>query len=384
MLTLGQTVFPCCEDAYHRKMLSQLLAYLGKNPGIKAKDLAAVLRQEKSVINQILHRHRDKFFQNGNFQWSVIGHQELRIEFPENTWVSSKEFEDLLSKSCTPWHGDCESVIFVLKKDARLLLDALARLLALCNQLLAAGKRVSLDLTECPNTCSYLDRMDFFEVLAPDVTVLPKRPKARRGAVYQGNNDGVIELRTIDPSDPNNEIPRLLERSFVKCVDESYSTLALTVIGEPFKNVLDHSRSSLAGFAGLQAYKNRTRIQVVISDNGQGIVGTLQPILHSRYPKIAARIEQSRGHPGIALLKEVFSTGQISQVDEDGRGTGLKMSGDQARKYHALISVRQEDFELRIDHRPERMRYIENTNLIRINGTHISFDFKLDGSKIDR
>lgn len=363
-------------------MLSQLLTYLGKNPGVKAKDLATLLGQEKAAVNKILYGHSDKFFQHGDFQWSVIGHEELRIEFPEDTWVSSEEFETILSSSCTPWHHDCERVIFVFKKESRLLLDALARLLALCNQLDAAGKQVSLDFTECPNTRSYLDRMDFFEVLASNIAVHPKRPKARRGAIYQGNNDGVIELRTIDPKEPNNEIPRLLERSFVNCVSESYSTLALTVIGEPFKNVLDHSRSSLAGFAGLQAYKQRTRIQVVISDNGLGIVGTLQPILHRRYPEIAARIASSTEHSGIALLKEVFSKGQISQVEEDGRGTGLKMSGDQARKYHARISVRQEDFELRIDHRPERTRYTQHTNLVRIDGTHISFNFKLDRSTI--
>lgn len=360
----------------------QLLTYLGKNPGIKAKDLAVFLGQEKTAVNKVLYEHSDKFLRNDDFQWSVIGPEELRIEFPKDTWLSSKDFEAILSRSCTPWHDDCESVVFVFKKESRLLLDALARLLALCNQLDAAGKRVSLDFTECLSTRSYLDRMDFFEVLASNIAVLPKRPNTRRGVLYQGNNDGVIELRTIDPADPNSEIPRLLERSFVNCVSESYSTLALTVIGEPFKKVLDHSRSSLAGFAGLQAYRQRTRIQVVISDNGLGIVGTLQPILHRRYPDIAARITSSKEHSGIALLKEVFSTGQISQVDEDGRGTGLKMSGEQARKYHARISVRQEDFELRIDHRPERTRYTPYTNLVRIDGTHISFDFKLDGRTI--
>ncbi|MGF6210378.1 hypothetical protein [Comamonas sp. 4034] len=365
-------------------MLSQLLTFLGKHPGTKARDVAAFLGKDKSAVNQVLYKHSDKFSQGDDFGWSVIGHEELRIEFPEDSWLSTREFEDILSRHCTPWHDACKRVIFVFKKECRMLLDALARLLALSNQLDAAGKKVSLDFTACRSTLSYLDRMDFFEVLASNIAILPHRPRDRRGALYMGNNDGVIELRVIDPANPDNEIPRLLERSFVRCVDESYSTLALTVIGEPFKNVLDHSRSSLAGFAGLQAYKNRTRIQVVISDNGLGIVGTLQPILQSRYPKIASRIDKSKEHAGIALLKEVFSTGQISQVEDDDRGTGLKSSGDLAGKYSARIFVRQEDFELRIDHRPEGTRYTSRTNLVRINGTHISFDFKLDGSTIAR
>ncbi len=365
-------------------MWSQILTFLGKYPGTKAKDLAAFLGEDKTAVNQVLYEHRDKFSRDTEFKWSVIGPVELYIEFPEESWLTARDFESVLARYCTPWHDDCESVIFVFKKECRMLLDALSRLLALCNQLDAAGKSVSLDLTECRSTLSYLDRMDFFEVLASNIVVLPRRPKTRLAARYMGNNDGVIELRVINPTFPNNEIPRLLERSFVSCVDESYSTLALTVIGEPFKNVLDHSRSSLPGFAGLQAYKNRTRIQVVISDNGLGIVGTLQPILQDRYPKIASYIAESNEHPGIALLKKVFSTGQISQVEEEGRGTGLKSSGDQARKYSARISVRQEDFELRIDHRPEGTRYTPYANLIRIDGTHISFDFKLDGSTIGR
>jgi hypothetical protein len=365
-------------------MLSQLLTFLGKNPGAKARELAAFLGRDKSEINQILYENSDKFLRDDDFKWSVICPQELRIELPGDSWLTAKDLEDLFSQHCTPWHDACESVMFVFNNESRVLLDALARLLALCNQLDAAGKKVSLDFTDCQSTARYLDRMDFFEVLAAGVAVLPRRPRTRLGAVYSGNNDGVIELRAIDPARPNNEIPRLLERSFVSCVDETYSTLALTVIGEPFKNVLDHSRSTLAGFAGLQAYRNRTRIQVVISDNGVGIVGTLQPILASRYPQVAARIAKSKEHPGIALLKNVFSTGQISQVEEEGRGTGLKSSGDQARKYSARISVRQEDFELRIDHRPEGTRYTAYTNLVRIHGTHISFDFKLDGSRISR
>lgn len=365
-------------------MLSQLLTFLGKNPGTKAKDLASVLREDKAAVNHVLYQHSDKFLRDDDFKWSLIGPEELRIEFPQDSWLTSKDFENILSCHCTPWHDDCENVVFVFNKECRVLLDALARLLALCNQLDAVGKNVSLDFTQCLSTLSYLDRMDFFEVLASGISVLPRRPSARLGQLYLGNNDGVIELRAIDPADPNNEIPRLLERSFVSCVDESYSTLALTVIGEPFKNVLDHSCSSLAGFAGLQAYKRRTRIQVVISDNGLGIVGTLQPILHSRYPQIASSIANSKDHSGIALLKMVFSKGQISQVEEDGRGTGLKSSGDQARKYRARISVRQEDFELRIDHRPEGTRYTQSTNLVRIDGTHVSFDFKLDGSRISR
>lgn len=365
-------------------MWTKLLTFLNRQPGTKAKDLATILGKDKSEVNQVLYAHRDKFALDENFKWSVICPDELRIQFPENSWLKARDFESVLAGYCTPWHDDCSNVTFVFMKDCKMLLDALARLLALCNQLNAAGKKVTLDFKDCRDTLNYFDRMEFFEVLAPTISVLPCRPQERRGLLYRGNNDGVIELRSIDPAAPDNEIPRLLERCFVRFTDESYSTVALTVIGEPFKNVLDHADSKLPGFAGLQAYKNRTRIQVVISDNGLGIVGTLAPIVQSRYPELAARLAKTSLHPGIELLKEVFSVGQISQMDEGDRGTGLKSSGDLAQKHRARISVRQKDFELRIHHGPDGRFYYPSQNLVRIDGTHISFSFLLDGSKIAR
>ena len=366
-------------------MRIKLLTFLNRRPGTKAKDIATHLGEDKSDVNQVLYAHKDKFVCDNDFKWSVICPEKLRIEFPGDSWLKARDFESVLSSDCTPWHDNCDDVTFVFKKDCRMLLGALARLLALCNQLNEAGKKVTLDFKECTDTLNYFDRIQFFEILAPSISVLPRRPRERRGLLFSGNNDGVIELRSINPAAPNNEIPRLLERSFVNCANESYSTVALTVIGEPFRNVLEHSGSNLPGFAGLQAYKNRTRIQVVISDNGLGIVGTLAPIVRTRYPEISARIAESNEQFGVALLKEVFSTGQLSQVEEDGRGTGLKSSGDLAQKYRARISVRQSDFELRIFHEPDGSRlYYNYQNLVRIDGTHIGFDFILDVNENSR
>jgi hypothetical protein len=143
---------------------------------------------------------------------------------------------------------------------------------------------------------------------------------------------------------------------------------------------LEHSGASTLGFAGLQSYKATHRIQAVISDNGRGIVGTLGPVLGQRYPKVAQKIADSKDHAGVALLKEVFSAGRISQVDADGRGLGLKRSREFAKKFRARISVRQRDFELRIHHSNDRVTFTHDTNLVRIEGTHICFDFMLDSS----
>ena len=159
---------------------------------------------------------------------------------------------------------------------------------------------------------------------------------------------------------------------------------AFTVLSELFNNVQEHSEATTSRFAGLQFYKRGNHIQTVISDNGLGIVGTLKPVLKDRYPEIARKIAASGIHEGEALLQEVFSVGRISQVNEDGRGLGLKRSGELAGKFKAKISVRQKDFELRVYHSQQGVRFYRSLNLARIEGTHICFDFALDSFNTTR
>jgi hypothetical protein len=269
-------------------------------------------------------------------------------------------------------------VVFVLKDECKMMVEVLARMLALSNQLVGAGKEVTLNFEASKKTLSYLDRLGFFDLLSDRIVVLPRRPKGTRAKAYRGNNDGVIEFRAIDPGDPDEEIPRLLERSFVRCAGASYSVAAFTILSELFGNVVEHSGVTAAGFAGLQFYKRANHIQAVISDSGHGIVGTLAPAVAQRYPAVARRIAASQHPPGVALLREVFSQGGISQVDEQGRGLGLKASGDQAGKFSAKISVRQRDFEFLIRHSPKGVTFAHRADLVRLEGTHICFDFLLD------
>jgi hypothetical protein len=68
----------------------------------------------------------------------------------------------------------------------------------------------------------------------------------------------------------------------------------------------------------------------------------------------------------------------LSQKDDDGRGIGLKLSGDVAKRFKARISVRQSDFELRIHHDNGSVQFTHRANLAPLQGTHICFEFKLD------
>lgn len=363
-------------------MLEKIRDFVSQNPGLKARTIASRLGFERPSVSALLHAHKDTFQQDESCCWSLVPPAELRVEFSGKSWWTAKDVEKLLRKAGSPLDSPCQRVVFSLKEGSRIMLEPLARLLALSNQLAHAGKTVVLDFTESQSTATYLDRLGFFDHLNDAIQVLPKRPKRGLSKQYRGNNDGVVEFRAIDPAREEGEIPRLLERSFVSCAGQSYSVAVMTILSELYTNVLEHSGASMLGFAGLQSYKAGHRIQAVISDNGRGIVGTLGPVLQHRYPKVARKIADSKDHAGVVLLKEVFSAGRISQVEADGRGLGLKRSREFAKKFRARISVRQRDFELRIHHSNDQVTFTHDTDLVRIEGTHICFDFMLDSPDI--
>ena len=360
-------------------MLKIVREFIGHNPGWKAKTIASRLGFERGDLNRLLHASTDTFQQGEEHRWYLVTPKELRIDLGGKVWLTARDIERRLSSVGSPLDSDCDLVVFRVQENTHLMLEALARLLALCNQLSHAGKTVTLDFSEEQSTWTYLDRLGFFDHLHAPIRVLPKRPGRGRSREFRGNNDGLIEFREINPNQEDGDIPKLLEQSFVRCAGDSYAVGVMTILSELYTNVLEHSAATTPGFAGLQFYKTGRHIQAVISDSGQGIVGTLTPVLEMRYSKLAKKIASSKEHGGVVLLTEVFSNGRISQFDAEGRGLGLKRSGDFGNKFRARISVRQRDFELRIHRSHDQVTFSHYTDLVRIEGTHICFDFLLDG-----
>ncbi|MGC7405381.1 hypothetical protein ACPWR0_07495 [Pandoraea pneumonica] len=356
-------------------MLEKIHAFLAAKPKTKAKTIASALGINRAELNRLLHEHKDRFEQDEAFRWSNR-RAARHIEFGGRSWLTSANFDRAFS-GVSPLLSSDDAIVLVLKDDVKPMLAFIARLLALCNQLVAAGKHVTLNFEGSKKALSYLNRVGFFNVLDPAIEVLPQRPSGELSKTYQGNNDGVIELKLIDPAAPDETIPMLLRKSLVSCAGKSYSTLAFTVLAELFSNVVDHADASSHGFAGLQFYPKGRKIQAVISDNGLGIVGTLAPVVPDKYPKVAIKMAKAE-HAGVALLTEVFTRGGLSQVNETGRGLGLKRSGDIAEKFKAIIYVRQSDFELRVYHEHDGVNFDSVLDLPYLAGTHICFEFKLD------
>jgi hypothetical protein len=358
-------------------MMSKIERVLLDNPGLKGKEIAKIIGEERKDVNAFLHRNTDRFSQEKNFCWFLSVPSEVRVEFEKDQWMNSDSFEKSLSKVGSPLDLECNAVIFIIPKKCNILLDAAARLLALCNQLSNAGRLVKIDFSECKSTLGYFDRIGFIDHLDMRVTVLPKRPSVSKAKIYKGNNEAVLEFGGVSPDKESKELINQLTNRFVQQSDNKYETAAGTVFGEMIGNISEHSQSSMNGFAALQKYGGRRgHIQTVVSDSGLGIVATLTPSLGEHYPMLYKMSNQDNFE--LKLVTEVMTKGEISRFGS-GRGLGFKSSREQAIKFDARLSVRQKNFSIAIDYSNGEICSVENEiDLPTINGTHICFDFFVD------
>lgn len=361
-------------------MFNEIEELLRESPGLKAKVIASKIGKEKGDVNKFLYAHASDFVKDDKHQW-YLKPAELRITLPEKQWLNARLFENALMQYDSPLASPRTTVVFVFSKGCKLLLDAMARLLSLCNQLAHRGKSVEIDFHDTSSTLDYFDRVGFFGLLAPSVIVSPSRPLDSKAERYYAGNDGVVEVAAIDPRSPDQEIPRRLQSSFKKVAARRHWTDAFTVLSELFNNVGDHAHTPIPGFAALQHYPNglKPHIQAVFSDSGRGILGSLEPVLDAKYPEVAGRIRASRLPKGVALIQEIFRSGGISSNDDEARGLGLKRTGELAHKFNARVSVRQDTYEVRIHYSETgEIKFSSRLNLHELLGTHICFDFFLD------
>lgn len=255
--------------------------------------------------------------------------------------------------------------------------EAAVRLLSLLNQLDHATRRVFINFEENEDVLGYLNRIGFFEVLSPNVVVLPKRPKTWTVRRYRGRNPNLVEIQRIDRNHRDRELPkRLTEAIGHACenrpdVDELEGA-AWTILAELIDNVFAHSETQLDGFAALQVYPKGNCLKVAVSDSGLGLLKTLRPALQNQAPKLAALRD-------VELLVEVFRQG-LSRHGT-GRGCGLKGCADKAIKFGAELDVRLPNERVLLvsgDGSFIPNRAFCYSGLPLIWGTHLCFTFKLD------
>lgn len=350
---------------------------LKAKPSLKAREIAKEVDSDRKTVNSVLHKNLDIFQKDDNFRWRLTDSSAIRIEFSSNQWVDAEGFESSLSLSDSPLNSSCDKILFVVPQECKILLDAAARFLALCNQLCNAEKLVTIDFSDCTSTFTYFDRIGFIDQLDVRVTVLPERPHVSKAEIYKGNSDSVVEFGTVDPNANNKILVNQLTNRFVEQSDSRFEAAAFTVFSEFVWNISEHSQTPINGFAALQKYGGkRKHIQTVVSDSGLGIVETLIPALQSHHPELYKMLGTEDFHQKLVI--EVLTKGEISRFGA-GRGLGFKSSREHASKFDARLSVRQTDFSIAIVYKNGEIDKMETKkNLSTIQGTHICFDFFVD------
>lgn len=359
-------------------MKESIQRLLAQRPLLKAKEIAKELGLLKKDVNAFLHGQRDRYCVDESYRWALIHGEEIDLTLPDR-WMNAEDFESLLLGAGEMLGAPQCAVNFIVPRDCKLMIDCTARLLSLMNQLALSGKSVVLDFTVSDPTKNYLDRAGFFDHLHERVTVLPSRPVLSAASRFQGQSNTLVEFGCVDPRTDNEDLVEELTEKFVQQASSSYRVAAFTVFSELVGNVREHSNSPLLGFAGLQKYTGkRSHIQTVVSDCGMGIADTLRPALRTHYPALFRQYGEKTLESDAGLVIAAMSSGNISRFG-GARGLGFKSSREQAAKFHANFSVRQDRFSIRFEYRNgELVQAMPRLNLSPLKGTHICFDFFID------
>ncbi len=367
-------------------LISKIKEELKKQDGIKARDLARRCLIDRSELNAYLHKNREIFNQDEtDFTWRLVDEREVKIEFPPN-WLSASLFESVLNGYDSALDSKAKLITFKVHSETKVMVDAAARLLSLCNQLIFFGKNVQIEFSDINEAFSYLNRAGFFEILNPKVQITPKLPDKFFAQRSRGNSVNLKEFGVLDLAERNGHLVEELRDSFIHHAYKEESDevknggFAFTVISELLNNVYDHSQSEIPGFAALQRYNgNRKHIQIVISDSGIGIFRTLRKVLGRDYPELDKKFSPESIQTNAELVKYVIENGLVSSVNRNGGGAGLNRTQQIARKYNAKLIVRQENFQIEFSYKNGELdRSYTNDRLRKILGTHICFDYFLD------
>jgi hypothetical protein len=367
-------------------MKQKIIKIVKSKPGLLGREIAKVLCVDKREVNSLLARDSAGLYQDKEtFRWypSIIAKQHI-LEFTSDSWICEDLFENTFKNTGCFFGNEAEEYIIRFPDKCKILLIAGARIIALANQCVHQGKKITLDFEQCGATRTYLDRLGFFDHLLAAVNVLPNRPSESRAKRYSGNSENLVEIAAINPQDLDESIPKTLTNTFIQLTDDKYRTPIFTVFSELIGNVRDHSNSPIMGFAALQRYKwPKEHIQVVVSDSGLGILQTLKVRLGEHYPDLYRKLDFSKKETDAALLQKVFVDGQLSQFgsnpDGAARGLGLKKSQDYAARYNADITIRQKTLELKLIYRNSQLFEAKpKFDLPILEGTQVCFDFYLN------
>lgn len=299
------------------------------------------------------------------------------ITLPDQ-WVTADKFEQTLQPFSTTLLTSKTAIIFRIPPTCKVMVDAASRLLSLANQLVSQGVCVTLEFEGAQHDAlSYLNRANFFSMLSKHVHILPVCPDLTYSQRYQGRSRNLVEFESISAiyQEDVEAIPTQLANALEKAVEtrrdhKQFSNAAYTIFAELINNFYEHSQTVLDGFAALQVYTQGGKAQVVVSDNGIGLLETLRPKLQK------STIQQLSDAELIRLL---FSNNL--RWNSKGKGIGLPGCAYHALKYSGQVSIRLATccVHLKPSQNGYETAHVQyQQDLIFLRGTHICFSFPLD------
>lgn len=295
----------------------------------------------------------------------------------QGSWITAERFEAALPRAPGLLQSPETAIRIEIPARAKLMVDAAVRLLSLANQLAYIHKVVTLEFdAEDRSGYEYLNRIGFFDLLAPEVHVRPDRPNVSTAAIYQGGSSRLVEIVPLRPAKPDQSLPKRLEKVLVGAINnpvrqEVIGAATSTFLRELIGNVYEHSSTALDGFAVLQVYAQGNSARLAVSDSGLGLMDTIRPALPKHYPHLAKSSTPE-------ILSFAFKHG-ISCRGPGRGGCGLKVCAEKAVTLGANLEVRLPQEAVSVaGKRGGLSRPLLNPGLPLIWGTHIVFDFKLD------
>jgi hypothetical protein len=293
-------------------------------------------------------------------------------------WLDASNVDAAIGRAGDPATAESEGLVIHIPIGCKLLIDGAIRLLAFANQFSKRGVAVQLVFQGgAAGTMGYLDRMGFFDHLAPAVQVCPNRPALSGAVVYQGWNDGLVEICAINEEEDRYELlDKLVEALRTTCGGRhdfaSFEGAMATILSELVDNVYEHGGKGVTGYAALQSYPGSNTVRVIVSDDGHGLMETIRPALEARHNRY-------RLVKDVELLVEMFRDG-LSRLDDNKRGNGLKGCAARAIQFKAKLEVRLKTQNVLLI--PSGSNYVPNrtlmsTDLTEMAGTHICFIFSL-------
>lgn len=208
-------------------------------------------------------------------------------------------------------------------------------LLAIGQQLGAAGQRATLQLPESPDVVSYLSRMGFLRH-AEEVFQVHGGPRQRRNG---GSSSVLLEITPIrSHEDVHGVIDHVMERAGAILTERlGYSradaAMFSMILSEVCQNIIEHAEAG--GYVGIQTYNwarrlGRQVVVIAVMDLGIGFRGSLAREHAARFG--------DRWSDATAL-EAAFIHG-TTRFRDPGRGQGLKQIRSRVGRWGGKVSIR--------------------------------------------